>query len=132
MVKELAGRLAALDPDAGAAVRVIAYFDRLTDSHAGLETIVRGAAVLAGCAARLVDVDRRVQLRVEPDGRRHDDALPLDPGWLKASVVVDGPGALWLERSGPAGAVDAMVLERAAAAARVRSRPNPWPRKHSR
>ena len=119
MVKELAGRLAALDPDAGAAVRVIAYFDRLADSHAGLETIVRGAAVLAGCAARLVDVDRRVQLRVEPDGRRHDDAPPPDPGWLNASVVVDGPGALWLERPGPAGAVDAMVLERAAAAARA-------------
>lgn len=117
MVKELAGRLAALDPDAGAAVRVIAYFDRLGDSHAGLETIVRGAAVLSGCPARLVDVDRRVQLRVEPDGRRHDDAAPLDPGWLNASVVVDGPGALWLERVGPAGAVDAMVLERAAAAA---------------
>ena len=58
MVKELAGRLAALDPDAGAAVRVIAYFDRLNDGHAGLETIVRGAAVLSGCPARLADVDR--------------------------------------------------------------------------
>jgi hypothetical protein len=34
-------------------------------------------------------------------------------------VVVDGPGVLWLERSGAAGAVDAMVLERATAAARA-------------
>ena len=84
MVKELAGRLAALDPDAGAAVRVIAYFDRLVDSHAGLETIVRGAAVLSGCPARLADDERRVHVRVEPDGRRHDDAPPLDAGWLNA------------------------------------------------
>ena len=67
----------------------------------------------------LNDVDRRVQLRVEPDGRRQDDAPAPDPGWLKASVVIDGPSALWLERSGPAGAVDAMVLERASAAARA-------------
>jgi len=118
MVKELAGRLAALDPDAGAAVRVIAYFDRLVDSHAGLETIVRGAAVLSGCPARLADDERRIHVRVEPDGRRHDEAPPLDAGWLHAPVVIDGPGALWLERQGPAGAVDAMVLERASAAAR--------------
>ena len=71
-MQELVGRLAQLDPDAGAAVKVIAYFDRLVEGRAGLEPIVRGAAVLAGCAARLVDEDRRVQVRIDVQiGRAH-------------------------------------------------------------
>ncbi|WP_433214061.1 hypothetical protein [Microtetraspora malaysiensis] len=75
-MRELVGRLAALDPDAGAAVQVIAYFDRLVESRAGLEAIVRGAAVLAGCPARLVDGERRVRVRVLADGRREDVGTP--------------------------------------------------------
>ena len=117
-MQELVGRLAQLDPDAGAAVKVIAYFDRLVEGRAGLEPIVRGAAVLAGCAARLVDEERRVQVRVDEHGRVRDDIGLPDPDWPSAPLVQDGPPALWLERGGPAGPVDAMVLERAAAAAR--------------
>ena len=82
MVKELAGRLAALDPDAGAAVQVIAYFDRLVDGRAGLEAIVRGAAVLAGCPARLIDDERRVRIRMTATGVRQDDSSAPDPQWL--------------------------------------------------
>jgi len=118
-VKELAGRLTALDPDAGAAVRVIAYFDRLLETRAGLEALVRGAAVLAGCPARLADEKRGVHIRVDADGRRADDEGPADPAWLSAPLTPDGPPALWLEREGPAGVVDAMVLERAAASIRA-------------
>lgn len=119
-MKELAGRLAALDPDAGAAVRVIAYFDRLAETRAGLEALVRGAAVLAGCPARLVDAERRVVVRVEPDGRRRDPEGEADPGWPSAPLVPGGPEALWLERAeaGPS-VVDAVILERAAGAARA-------------
>ncbi len=68
-MKELAGRLAALDPDAGAALQVIAYFDRLIEGRAGLESLVRGAAVLSGCPARLVDEERGVRVRVEAEER---------------------------------------------------------------
>ncbi|WP_216589321.1 helix-turn-helix domain-containing protein [Streptomyces brasiliscabiei] len=120
-MKELAGRLTAVDPDAGAAVRVIAYFDTLAEARAGLEALVRGAAVLAGCPARLVDTERRVHVRVEPDGMRRDSELPPDPAWPSAALVPDGVPALWLER--PAGAgpsvVDAVILERAAGALRL-------------
>lgn len=150
-MKDLAVRLAALDPDAGAALRVIAYFDRLTDARAGLQTIVRGAAVLAGCPARLTDNERRLHMRVEPDGatspgqprqpapsrqpvqpalsgqtvqsgqgRRISgvgwQAEEPDPEWMSAVV---GSATLWLERPGPPGPVEAMVLERAAAAAKA-------------
>lgn len=120
-MKELAGRLTALDPDAGAAVRVIGYFDRLAESRAGLEALVRGAAVLAGCAARLVDAERRVRVRVEADGTRRDSAAPPDPAWPAVALTPGGASALWLERtagSAPS-VVDAMILERAAGAVRV-------------
>ncbi|MFF7735805.1 helix-turn-helix domain-containing protein [Streptomyces sp. NPDC007984] len=101
-MKELAGRLTALDPDAGAAVRVIAYFDRLAESRAGLEALVRGAAVLAGCPARLVDPDRRVHVRVETDGTRRDTDTPPDPTWPAVRLSPDGTAMLYLERGGDA------------------------------
>ena len=120
-MKELAGRLTALDPDAGAAVRVIGYFDRLAESRAGLEALVRGAAVLAGCAARLVDAERRVRVRVEADGTRRDSATPPDPAWPSAALTPGGASALWLERTAQAApsVVDAVILERAAGAVRL-------------
>ncbi|KMS77373.1 CdaR family transcriptional regulator [Streptomyces viridochromogenes] len=120
-MKELAGRLTALDPDAGAAVRVIAYFDRLAESRAGLEALVRGAAVLAGVPARLVEADRRVRVRVEADGTRRDSAPPPDPGWPSAPLTPGGSPALWLERAQGAepSVVDAVILERAAGAVRL-------------
>ncbi|MCL8010124.1 helix-turn-helix domain-containing protein [Streptomyces sp. AS02] len=120
-MKELAGRLTALDPDAGAAVRVIAYFDRLAEARAGLEALVRGAAVLAGVPARLVDAERRVQVRVEADGTRRENGMPVDPAWPSAALTPGGDPALWLERAEAAepSVVDAVILERAAGAVRL-------------
>lgn len=117
-MEDLVGRLSALDPDAGAAIKVIAYFDRLVEGRAGLEPILRGAAVLTGCAARLVDADRRVALRVDATGAVQLSEDPPDPAWLSVPLHPGGPPALWLERQGPAGPVEAMVLERALTAAR--------------
>ncbi|MEU1256231.1 helix-turn-helix domain-containing protein [Streptomyces chartreusis] len=120
-MKELAGRLTALDPDAGAAVRVIAYFDRLAEGRAGLEALVRGAAVLAGVPARLVDVERRVRVRVEADGTRRESETATDPAWPSVALTPGGVAALWLERAGQAepSVVDAVILERAAGVIRV-------------
>ncbi|MFJ9905473.1 helix-turn-helix domain-containing protein [Streptomyces sp. NPDC101152] len=119
-MKELAGRLTALDPDAGAAVQVISYFDRLAETKAGLEALVRGAAVLAGCPARLVDAGRHVRVRVEPDGVRKDSEAPPEADWPCAALEPGGAPALWLERAGSApSVVDAVILERAAGALRL-------------
>jgi hypothetical protein len=115
-LKDLAVRLAALDADAGAALRVIAYFDSLTESRAGLQAIVRGAAVLAGCPARLDDERRRVHVRVDPAGVASPSSDPPDPAWMHTTV---GSATLALERTGVPGPVEAMVLERAAGAARA-------------
>jgi hypothetical protein len=114
-VRELVGRLTALDPDAGAAVRVIEYFDTLAEGHVGLEVLVRSAAVLAGCPAGVDDDERHVRLRVRTDGRREDGPpagaiLPLGP---------DSDACVWLERQGPSHANDAIVLERLAAVVRA-------------
>ncbi|MEV6487664.1 helix-turn-helix domain-containing protein [Actinoplanes sp. NPDC051633] len=113
-MKDLAVRLAALDADAGAALQVIAYFDRLVEARAGLPSIVRGAAVLAGCPARLDDDERRVRVRMMPSGEAASNPGPPRPEWPHISV---GSATLWLERAGEAGPVDAMVLERAGGAA---------------
>jgi PucR C-terminal helix-turn-helix domain len=117
-VKDLAVRLAALDADAGAALQVIAYFDSLVEARAGLRSIVRGAAVLSGCPARLEDSARRLRIRVSPDGASSPGADPGDPAWLRMPILADGTATLWLERPGPAGPVEAMILERASGAAR--------------
>jgi hypothetical protein len=115
-MKDLAVRLAALDADAGAALRVIAYFDSLAEARAGLQSIVRGAAVLADCPARLTDDERRVRIRVTAAGVSawQDDATDAD--WMATAA---GSATLWLERAGPPGPVEAMILERAAGAARA-------------
>ena len=115
-MRELVGRLEALDPDAGAALRVVTYFDQLVERRAGLENVVRGAAVLSGHPAVLVDADRGVRIRVEPDGVRRDIARPLEAGWCQ--LTVDAV-TVCLEHLAPAGPVEAVVLERAVMAART-------------
>nr|WP_240897424.1 helix-turn-helix domain-containing protein [Kineococcus vitellinus] len=160
-------RLAALDPEAGAALRVVSYFDELAAAHAGVHAIVRGAAVLTGHPAGLVDTRRHLRVRVDAEGTTRPDTTahpapstgadadadadaeakakagrgaaeapgpaaacaptPADPAWLSAPV--DQGATLWLERTGTARVVDAVVLERAAALARaVLERTRPLPR----
>jgi hypothetical protein len=124
-VRELLGRLSALDHNAESAVRVIAYFDALIDGHAGLDALVRGAAALAGCPAGLRDQERHLRIRIDADGHRLDvaDGQPWRD-WPNAALDEPGlpgqPGAaVWLERSDGEVPTDAMILERFAAGARV-------------
>lgn len=118
-MKELIGRVAAFDPAAGDNLRVVSYFDALVEGRAGLDAFVRGAAVLTGCPAGLVDPDHRIGIRVTPDGHRQ----PLrgsDPSrWPHRGLGEDSAAMVWIERDGPAGPNDAMVLERFRSGARV-------------
>lgn len=99
-------------------MRVISHFDALVASRAGLQSIVRGAATLAGCPARLADPTRRLTVRVLADGVIAPADTDPAPAWPSTPVTADG-ARLWLETSAPAGTVEAVVLERAAAAARA-------------
>lgn len=117
-MRDLTARLSALDPVAGDALRVIAYFDSLVEGRAGLQAVVRGAAVLSGSPARLVDPAHRLVVRVLPDGTVTPSTGEPDAAWISAAVLPDGGARLWLERPGPGGPVEAMIVERAAGAAR--------------
>ncbi|GGF16003.1 hypothetical protein [Subtercola lobariae] len=109
-MKELAGKLTALDPEASAALTVITYFDTLLDGRVSVETLLRGAATLSGVAAGYRRDAR--WLRVLADGQRgaavESASYPVYPAGTDAVV--------WIERDGPAHANDPMIGERLALA----------------
>lgn len=115
-MEELAGRLAPLDPEAGSALRVVSYYDELLAHRGGLESVVRGAAVLSGAPARMMISGWRSALRILPDGHREDADGAADPSWALIALT-DPSVTLWIERHPPPGPVDAVILERAALAA---------------
>ncbi|WP_445043596.1 helix-turn-helix domain-containing protein, partial [Streptomyces sp. SAS_272] len=63
---------------------------------------------------------RGVRIRIEADGVRRDPGPPPDPAWPSAALTPDGAPAFWLERADATpSVVDAVILERAAGAARL-------------
>lgn len=118
-MEQLVDQLATLDPDASARLKVIAYFDSLVDGHAGVEACLRGAAMLSGCPAGVVWPERRIRMRVDEEGARVRGQVVYSPDWASQTMGHDGDGKAWIERTGPAHANDAMVLERLAASLRV-------------
>lgn len=117
-MQNLLSRLAALDPAVADDVRVIAYFDDLTASRAGLDGLTRAAAVLAGCTAGVSVPTRQIQLRIDSDGRRVEPKGPDSNCVVLHLDTSDPPPLVWLERRGGLHANDAMILERFAAGVR--------------
>lgn len=113
-MRDLTIWLDSLDPEAGAALRVISYFEELLAQEVGVHAIARAAAKLTGCGVGISYDDRQTQIRVTADGVPATRTT-LDPAWLSASldVVV---GTIWIERDGPPQPLDPLVLERAAGA----------------
>lgn len=115
-MKELIQRLSALDEDAGAAMKIILHFDTLLGRGAGLESFLRGAAVLAGHPAGLAHPQHRLYLRVGADGRPTEPVV--DAGEVQRwphHPLDDGSGAVvWVERPEPS-SLDGVLLERLAA-----------------
>ena len=116
-MQELVGRLTALDPEASETLKVVSYFDTLVAGGVGIETLLRGAAVLSGTVAGHA-IAGRAPTRIGPAGDR------LDPGTDDAasawpSRVTSDASRVWIERDGAAHANDAMVLERLALAVAI-------------
>ena len=106
-MQDLLGRLTALDPDASETLKVVTYFDALVARSVGVESMLRGAAVLSGATVGHRD-DRQI-VRVRADGVRIDPVAP-SPSW---PVRESGPDAtVWIERDGDPHSNDAMILER--------------------
>ena len=116
-MQELVGRLTALDPEASETLKVVSYFDTLVAGGVGLETLLRGAAVLSGVVAGYAPTDGR-PVRLGPGGSR----LHAEPGDAASSwpsrTTSDG-SLVWIEREGAEHANDAMVLERLALAVAI-------------
>ncbi|MCU1529288.1 MAG: hypothetical protein JWP75_3051 [Frondihabitans sp.] len=113
-MKELVGKLTALDPEAGDVLKVVTYFDTLMDGRVSVETLLRGAATLSGVPVgyRSGSTSTSTSIRVLADGRREDGA---DPASFPSAAA--GAGAVvWLERVGAEHANDAMIRERLAMA----------------
>ena len=119
-MKELIQRLSALDEDASAAVKIILHFDTLLGQGAGLESFVRGAAVLSGFPAGLVHPQHQLSLRVGANGRSAPpvkDVTEIDK-WPHRELDDGSGGVVWVERP-EVSVIDAVLLERLAAGAHL-------------
>jgi hypothetical protein len=122
-VKGLLLRLSALDSDAEAAVRVIAYFDRLVERAATPGEVVRATAALAECVVGWASSGNpdAGALRFAPNGAEVGAEVPIQSS---ASAPVDpsdsaSTARVWLERPGTSAPLDDLVLERLALTARL-------------
>lgn len=105
-MNELVGRIASLDAEASEALKAVSFFDALITNGAGMEALVRGAAVLAGV---VVGTERNGRTtRFDPTGRRVEGG----EGTRRSSQRTFGAGTVWLERDGAAFANDAVIVER--------------------
>lgn len=109
-MKQFVDRLMSLDPAASETLKVIAYFDTLMATNAGVESLLRGAAILSGTAAGYRS--GTTSTRVGPDGSRSPRSGVHNDSWPTRALHADA--FVWLERDGPPHANDAMVLERLA------------------
>ena len=118
-MQELVGRLTALDPEASDTLKVVSYFDTLVAGGVGIETLLRGAAVLTGTIAGRA-IEGRASTRIAPDGERVESGRDAEASVWPSRRTSDG-SRIWIEREGAAHANDAMVLERLALAVAITS-----------
>jgi hypothetical protein len=116
-MEALAARLSHLDSQVEGAIRVVMFYDTLMRRRVDVPALARASAGLAECVTgiRLHGTGRVI--RVSPDGR-HASASP-SPASTTAPITLDEEeiGTAWLERPGPAGPLDQLLLDRLAIAA---------------
>ena len=116
-MEALVERLSQLDSQAEGAIRVVMFYDTLMRRRVDLPALARASAGLAECVTgiRLLGTGRVI--RFAPDGR--EASAPLPPASATVPVTLDEEeiGMVWLERPGPPGALDELLLERLAIAA---------------
>ncbi len=116
-MRDLIVRLDVIDDGAASALRVIAHFDSLVSTHASVGALLRATATLTGCAVGYQDVATGRARRIAEDGAEASAEIRNPRGdWPVAHVDEDPDRVVWLERSGPAGPLDDLILERCAQA----------------
>lgn len=115
-MEALAVRLSGFDPYVDGALRIVTFYDTLMRRRVDLPALARASAGLAECVTgiRLHGTGRVT--RVSPHGTE-PTAAPA-PASSEAPVTLDDEeiGTVWLERPGPAGPLDEVVLDRLAIA----------------
>lgn len=116
-MEALVARLSHLDSDAEGALRVVMFYDTLMRRRVDLPALARATAGLAECVAGIRLRGSGHTIRMSPDGRQA--SAPRPPASSTAPITLDDEeiGAVWLERSGPPGPLDELLLERLAIAA---------------
>jgi hypothetical protein len=116
-MEALVERLSQLDLRAEGAIRVVMFYDTLMRRRVDLPALARASAALAECVAGIRIHGTGRAIRFSPDGRQ----APAPPAPASATVPVtldqEEIGAVWLERPGSPGQLDALLLERLAIAA---------------
>ena len=106
-------RLSALDADAESAVRLITFFDSLVEQEVKLEELLRSAAIVAGCAVGIQDLDGQFAARALPDGTSDSERAGRGATFRKVAAGHH----VWIGRSGESSlALDELLLERLAIA----------------
>lgn len=116
-MEALAERLSQLDSHVRGAIRVVAFYDTLMRRRVDLPALARASAGLAECVAgiRLHGAGRAI--RFSPDGRPASAPPPAASTTVPITLDEEEIGEVWLERPGPPGSLDDVLLERLAIAA---------------
>ncbi|MFI6033328.1 helix-turn-helix domain-containing protein [Streptomyces sp. NPDC051315] len=116
-MEALAERLSQLDSHVQGAVRVVAFYDALMRRRVDLAALARASAGLAECVAGIRLHGTGQAIRVSPDGRA--SSTPPSPASTTVPITLDDEeiGEVWLERPGPPGSLDDVLLDRLAIAA---------------
>jgi hypothetical protein len=116
-MEALAERLSRLDSQVEGAVRVVMFYDTLMRRRVDLPALARASAGLAECVTgiRLHGTGRAI--RMSPDGRPAPTPPPAASTTAPITLDEEEIGTVWLERPGPPGPLDDLLLDRFAIAA---------------
>ncbi|WP_062437216.1 helix-turn-helix domain-containing protein [Herbidospora daliensis] len=116
-MEALAVRLSQLDSEAEGAIRVVMFYDTLMRRRVDLPALARASAGLAECVAGIRLHGAAQVIRFAPDGGRAPVPAPSASTATPISLDDEEIGAVWLERPGPPGPLDELLLDRLAIAA---------------
>ncbi len=116
-MEALAVRLSGLDPYVDGAIRIVTFYDTLMRRRVDLPALARASAGLAECVAGIRIHGTGRAIRVSPHGT--EASTPPAPASTTVPITLDEEeiGTVWLERPGPPGPLDEVLLDRLALAA---------------
>lgn len=112
-------RLSSEGSEAENAIRVIAFFDRLVETRAGIEELVRSSARLVGAPAGYISEASDPDKAFDARGREINSAIP--GGSFVRSVISDSKtsGIVWIQSFSKNATLGDLIIERMAFSAAI-------------